>query len=214
MLKKILYVFLIITFIIVISFLYIYNYIPHKKYTDRDFDIPIYVSSVDKDNDGLSDNLDIIDNAYKYIETKPKYKSKYYANGYPDDEYGVCTDVVNISLLKSGYDMKELVNADIIANKELYNIDTIDKNIDFRRVKNLDIYFKRNAINLTTDINKIEEWNAGDIVVFKNHIGLIADVRNSRGIPFVIHHANPYQSSYIEDILMYRFDIIGHYRIS
>ena len=214
MLKKIIYVLLIIIFIIIVTLLYIYNYIPHKKYTDGDFNLPVYVSNVDKDNDGLADNLDIIDNAYKYIETKPKYKSQYYASGYPDDEYGVCTDVVNISLLNAGYDMQALVNADIVSNKDVYNIDTIDKNIDFRRVKNLAVYLSRNAISLTTDITKIEEWNAGDIVVFKNHIGLIANVRNSRGIPFVIHHSNPYQSSYIEDILMYRNDITGHYRIS
>ena len=31
---------------------------------------------------------------------------------------------------------------------------------------------------------------------------------------FVIHHANPYQIYYEEDILEHRDDIIGHYRIS
>jgi len=30
-----------------------------------------------------------------------------------------------------------LVNEDIKNNKELYDIDAVDKNIDFRRVKNL-----------------------------------------------------------------------------
>ena len=59
-----------------------------------------------------------------------------------------------------------LVNEDIEANKKLYDIETIDKNIDFRRVKNLKVYFDRNAISLTTDINQIEEWLGGDIVVF------------------------------------------------
>ena len=50
-------------------------------------------------------------------------------------------------------------------NKELYDIDAVDKNIDFRRVKNLKVYFDNNAISLTTDINEIEEWQGGDIVV-------------------------------------------------
>ena len=45
------------------------------------------------------------------------------------------------------------------------------KNIDFRRVKNLKIYFEHTAISLTTDVNDIEQWQGGDIVVFKNHIG-------------------------------------------
>ncbi len=51
-----------------------------------------------------------------------------------------------------------LVNEDIKNNKELYDIDAVDKNIDFRRVKNLKVYFDNNAISLTTDINEIEEW--------------------------------------------------------
>ena len=99
-------------------------------------------------------------------------------------------------------------------NKELYDIDAVDKNIDFRRVKNLKVYFDNNAISLTTDINEIEEWQGGDIVVFKKHIGIISDKRNRKGICFVIHHANPYQIYYEEDILEHRDDIIGHYRIS
>ena len=42
----------------------------------------------------------------------------------------------------------ELVNEDITKHNERYNIETIDKNIDFRRVRNLDIYFKNNNISL------------------------------------------------------------------
>ena len=76
------------------------------------------------------------------------------------------------------------------------------------------MYFDNNAISLTTDINQIEEWQGGDIVVFKNHIGIVSDKRNKKGITFVIHNANPYQSAYEEDILEYRDDIVGHYRIS
>ena len=214
--KKTIIPILIITIItiIIIYMLYILNIIPHKKYTNADFSIETYVSKTDKDNDGIDDQTDIINNTRNYIATNPKYKSKYYANGYPDDEYGVCTDVVAISLKNAGYDLMELVNTHIKDNIELYEIETIDKNIDFRRVRNLDIYFKNNAISLTTDITKIEEWQGGDIIVFKKHIGIISDKRNKSGIPFVIHHANPYQIRYEEDILEGRTDIIGHYRIS
>ena len=79
---------------------------------------------------------------------------------------------------------------------------------------NLKIYFKRKTISLTTDPKKIEEWQAGDIVIFKKHIGIVSDKRNKRGVPFIIHHANPYQRYYEEDILEYRNDIVGHYRVS
>ena len=198
----------------VIYFLYALNIIPHRKYTNKDFGIETYISLVDKDNDGIDDQTDIINNTRKYIKTKPKYQSKYYATGYPDDEYGVCTDVVAFSLKDSGYDLMDLVYNHVKENRELYNIDTIDKNIDFRRVVNLDVYFKNTAIVLTNDINKIEEWQGGDIVVFKKHIGIVSDKRNKNGVPFIIHHANPYQVHYEEDILEQRDDIIGHYRIS
>ena len=205
-------IFILLIFLI-IYFLYALNIIPHRKYTNKDFGIETYISLVDKDNDGIDDQTDIINNTRKYIKTKPKYQSKYYATGYPDDEYGVCTDVVAFSLKDSGYDLMDLVYNHVKENRELYNIDTIDKNIDFRRVVNLDVYFKNTAIVLTNDINKIEEWQGGDIVVFKKHIGIVSDKRNKNGVPFIIHHANPYQVHYVEDILEHRNYIIGHYRI-
>ena len=183
-------------------------------YEDVDFNIETYVSSVDKDNDGIDDQTDMLENVKKYISKNPKYKSKYYDTGYPNDEYGVCTDVVAFGMLGAGYDLMELVNEDILKNPEKYNLENIDKNIDFRRVKNLKIYLDNNAISLTTDINQIEQWQGGDIIVFEKHIGVISDKRNKNGIPYVIHHANPYQLNYEEDFLEYRNDIVGHYRIS
>ena len=150
-----------------IYFLYLFNYIPHKMYSNDDFDIKTYKSSIDKDNDGVDDQTDILNNVRKYISTKPKYKSQYYANGYPDDGYGVCTDVVAFGLKDAGYDLMQLVNDDINNNQDEYNIKTIDKNIDFRRVKNLKIYFENHAISLTTDIYDIDNWQGGDILIFK-----------------------------------------------
>ena len=212
--KKIIIIMIIIFIILLTYILYIFNYFPHKKYSNDDFNIKQYKSSVDKDNDGIDDQTDILEGVRKYIKTNPKYKSKYYETGYPNDEYGVCTDVIYFGLKNAGYDLMELVNKDIINNRNQYDIDKIDKNIDFRRVKNLKIYFKNNTINLTTDINKIEEWQGGDIIIFDKHIGIISDKRNKKGIPFIIHHANPYQRYYEEDILELRSDIVGHYRIS
>ena len=215
--KKILIIvtnFLIVLIIVVLYALYRFNYISHKKYTNEDFNIKTYISKTDKDNDGIDDQTDILNNARDYIKTNPKYKSKYYATGYPNDEYGVCTDVIAFGLKGAGYDLMNLVNEHIKSNRNLYDIDVIDKNIDFRRVQNLKVYLDNNAIVLTKDINKIKEWQGGDIVVFKNHIGIVSDKRNKKGISFIIHHANPYQRYYEEDILEYRNDIIGHYRIS
>ncbi len=199
---------------VIVMFLYYFNIIPHRMYSNDDFDIDTYVSDVDMDNDGIDDQRDILESVREYIATKPKYKSKYYEGGYPDDGYGVCTDVVAFGLLGAGYDLRELVNEDILNNYDRYDIDAVDKNIDFRRVKNLEVYFSYNSIPLTLDIYDISSWQGGDIVIFNNHIGIVSDKRNRDGIPFVIHNANPYQLDYEEDILKLRSDIVGHYRVS
>lgn len=216
--KKNLYIVLVILCFVLIGFsiyvLYELNVIPHRKYSNSDFDIDNYISSVDKDNDGIDDQSDILRSVRGYINTKPKYKSKYYSGGYSNDEYGVCSDVVANGLYGAGYDLMELVNNHIISNRNMYDIDVVDKNIDFRRVRNLKIYFDNTSIKLTNDVYDISKWQGGDIVIFNNHIGIVSDKRNKRGVPFLIHHANPYQVWYEEDILEDREDIIGHYRIS
>lgn len=38
--------------------------------------------------------------------------------------------------------------------------------------------------------------------------------RNRHGAPYVIHHNDPLQTSYEQDILQSRDDIVGHYRMS
>ena len=199
---------------ILIYILYIFNIIPHRKYTNEDFGIAAYISAVDKDGDGIDDQTDILQNVCAYVDNEPAYKSKYYVGGYPDDGYGVCTDVVAQGLLHAGYDLQQLVDADIAANPQMYDIEKADPNIDFRRVRNLIVYFGNHAISLTTDISQIDQWQGGDIIVFEKHIGIISDKRNKDGVPFIIHHANPAQRQYEEDILGYRNDIIGHFRIS
>lgn len=170
-------------------------------------------STSDRDGDGIDDQTDLLQNALSYVETKPKYKSSYYTGGYPDDGYGVCTDVVAFAMRGAGYNLMELVQKDIAAFPEDYAIDEPDPNIDFRRVRNLIVYFSHNATELTTDLSAIEEWQGGDIVLFRDHIGVVSDRRNEKGIPYLIHHNDPFQPTFEQDILEYRDDLIGHYRI-
>lgn len=171
-------------------------------------------SSEDKDGDGIDDQTDILQGALMYVGTHPKYKSRYYQTGYPNDGYGVCTDVVAYALQNAGYDLMELVARDIQENPDGYDIDQPDKKIDFRRVRNLKVYFADTAIPLTTSLADIEQWQGGDIVIFESHIGIVSDRRNADGVPYVIHHNDPFQKSYEEDILESRGNIVGHYRVS
>ena len=206
-------VYIILGVIVLSFFLYEFEVIPHPSFDNAYFHITTYQSQVDQDNDDVDDQTDILQNTKAYLSTKPKYKSKYYSTGYPDDEYGVCTDVVAFALLNAGYDIKNLLYEDVLANQEAYNITNIDKNIDFRRVKNLQVYLARNAISLPTDFSDLSAWQGGDIVVFERHIGIVSGKRNYKGIPFLLHHANPYQIRYEEDVLE-KYTIVGHYRIS
>lgn len=171
-----------------------------------------YTSETDADGDGVDDQTDILQSALAYVQTHPKYRSKYYNSGYPDDGFGVCTDVVANAFRGAGYDLRELVDSDIKAHPDRYDIDEPDDNIDFRRVSALKPFFDGNAQSLTLDTHDTDEWQGGDIVVFKGHIGIVSDRRNADGVPYVIHHANPVQLRYEEDVLSRRSDIIGHYR--
>ena len=76
--KKRLIVLSIITIclVTVLYLLYYFNYIPHKKYNNEYFNIKTYISDIDKDNDGIDDQTDILNNVRNYISKNPKYKSK------------------------------------------------------------------------------------------------------------------------------------------
>lgn len=171
-------------------------------------------SAIDYDGDGLDDQTDILQGALDYIATQPKYKSVYYNTGYSNDEYGVCTDVVGHALKSAGYDLRVLVQEDLQTNPNGYSIDIPDQNIDFRRVRNLNVYFSHRAISLTTDVYDIEQWQGGDIVIMNDHIGIVSDHRNQNGVPYIIHHNGPWQDRYEQDILEERTNIIAHYRMS
>ncbi len=200
--------------ILAVGLLYILFHIPklhsQKVYTANELGISVVTSEVDIDMDGIDDYTDMMQGARAYIETKPKYKSKYYTGGYPDDGYGVCTDVIWNAFLSAGYNLRDLLDKDIAENMESYTtIETPDTNIDFRRVKNLKIFFDRNAKSLTTSFSNPEEWQAGDIVVFTKHIAICSDKRNEDGIPFIIHHDSKGTREMNE---IENYSVVGHYR--
>ena len=79
-------------------------------------------------------------------------------------------------------------------------------------VVNLIVYFRHTAEELTTDLSDISEWQGGDIVVFPHHIAVVSDMRNYKGVPFILHHGYEGQTEYEEDMLG-TLEIIGHFRV-
>lgn len=188
-----------------------------KTYTAEDFGIETIHSQNDADQDGMDDYTDILYGAKAEAKRKPTYQSAYYSGGYPPETEGVCTDVIWRAFRDAGYSLKDLVDQDIQENLEAYpRVEgKPDPNIDFRRVPNLKVYFERNAQSLTTDLTQIEQWQPGDIVTFgTTHIGIVSDLRNQKGVPYLIHNAG--QPKREEDVLeMWNHfnPISGHFRI-
>lgn len=155
----------------------------------------------DQDSDGIYDLDDIVQGARKDLEVRPTYKDAYYAGGYPPNNEGVCTDVVWRALKNAGYDLKTMMDQDIRAHTRDYpRVEgSPEPNIDFRRVPNQEVFFKKYADRLTTEIKpwdteNLKQWQGGDIVVFGppyDHVGIVSDKRRADGVPFLIHNAGP-----------------------
>jgi len=209
--KLIFLIFFVLFTFLFINILKYFGIIQGKKFLLSDFDINTIKSDVDYNNNGIDDYTDMLNGAKKDAKNKPKYKSEYYSGGYPPDNIGVCTDVIWRAFKEAGYSLKDMVDNDIKNNKEDYNITTIDNNIDFRRVVNLRVFFDKYATILTNDINDIDEWMPGDIVIFGNnkHIGIVSDYRNKDGIAYIIHNGG--QINRDENYLV-RAKVTKHYR--
>lgn len=187
---------------------------PAKTYTAEDFNIATVHSTVDFNKNGVDDYTDILNGARRDAENMPRYDGAYVAGGYPPDGVGVCADVVWRAFKQAGYSLKDMMDQDIKENcKEYPGVNgKPDTNIDFRRVVNLKVYFERHAEPLTLDLNKIGEWQPGDIITFgTTHIGVISDRRDKNGVPLLIHNSG--QPKREEDILPnMKSNISGHFR--
>ncbi len=171
----------------------------------------------DKDNDGIDDFTDIMLGARADALNMVTYDDRYYQGGYPPDNIGVCADVIWRALMAAGYNLKDLIDADIATHPSAYpGVKKPDKNIDFRRTRNLKVFFDRHLQKLTLNIYELDQWLPGDIVVFYpnyHHIGIISDQRDFIGVPYLIHNTG--QKDREEDIMVYatyHATITGHYR--
>ena len=189
-----------------------FGILPHKSYTAADFGIETVKSTVDFNNNGVDDYTDILLGARIDTQNRPKYTDKYYDGGYPPENEGVCTDLVWRAFSNAGYSLRDMLDFDIMQSPQDYpNITVRDKNIDFRRVPNLKVFFDKYAVSLTTDMNDIAEFQPGDIVIVNGtkHIGIISDKRNKDGVPFILHNGGQLKR---EEDALWRMDITAHYR--
>lgn len=189
-----------------------FNLLPQRTYLLSDFEIEILQSTVDFNKNGKDDYLDFLIGALKDARNHPKYDGSYVEGGFPSSDIGVCTDVIWRAFKEAGYNLREMIHQDIVLYPDDYpHISSVDKNIDFRRVQNLHIFFNKYGISLTLDKDEIREWQAGDIVVFNNdkHIGLVSDKRDKNGVAYIIHNGGQLNR---EENYLKKADIMAHFR--
>lgn len=151
------------------------------------------------------------------------YDGSYRSIGYPGgdvpENVGVCTDVIIRSYRKLGIDLQKLVHEDMQNNftlypsKRIWGLNKPDKNIDHRRVPNLQAYFERHA-NVLSKSNKVSDYKTGDIVTWMlpgnlPHIGMVINESSQdTGNPLIVHNIGrgPQKSD-----MLFDYKITGHY---
>ena len=151
----------------------------------------------------------------------PSYVGLEFPGGDVPAERGVCSDVVIRAIrVAHGIDLQLAVNRDMRAAfgayPALWGLKTTDRNIDHRRVPNLETLFRRVGAEqpVTSDP---ADYLPGDLVSFRltgsnlAHIGIVDTARSGDGLrPLVTHNIGA--GARTEDML---FDhrIVGHFRL-
>lgn len=151
------------------------------------------------------------------VEYDPAYVSLPYPGGDVPQDRGVCTDVVIRALRLLGLDLQQAVHEDMKAHfsayPKLWGLKRPDKNIDHRRVPNLQTYFTRRGWKLP--LTRVPaDYRAGDLVTCLvadtlPHIMVVSDRRAADGTPLIIHNIG---SGTQEEDALFAFPLTGHYR--
>lgn len=161
--------------------------------------------------------ISIID---KNVIYTPDYVKLKYPNGDVPAKTGVCTDVIIRTYRKLNIDLQKEVHEDMVANFTKYpnlvkwGLKTTDKNIDHRRVPNLEIFFGRKGKTLPITQNGTD-YKTGEIVTWMindklPHIGIVTHLKSEDGKRNLIVH-NVGGGQVLEDCL-FNYSIVGHFQ--
>lgn len=127
----------------------------------------------------------------------PAYVTLPYPGGDIDRATGVCTDVV-IRAYRDAFDtdLQVLVHEDMKASfgsyPKIWGLTKADRNIDHRRVPNLETYFKRQGLEREMPGTR-EDWQPGDLVTMRlggrlPHIAIFSGYDALTGKAMYIHN--------------------------
>jgi uncharacterized protein YijF (DUF1287 family) len=160
----------------------------------------------DRDGDGIPDPLDIligakktVANADAYTPEAEQYISMRYPMGDVPRTIGVCTDVIVRAVRNAGIDIQKELHEDIRRARAAYPMikGGGDPSIDQRRVGSLLPYFKRHWESHTPRLDDPgDPYQPGDIILMDtfpsrpgpDHIGIVSDTRDERGLPMIINN--------------------------
>jgi uncharacterized protein YijF (DUF1287 family) len=123
------------------------------------------------------------------------YRRLDYPGGDVPIETGVCTDVVVRALRALDFDLQVAVHEDMRAHFARYpqnwGLRRPDRNIDHRRVPNLEVWLRRQGAALGASDDPAD-YQPGDIVSWRlpgglPHIGIVSD-RRVDGRPLILHN--------------------------
>lgn len=124
----------------------------------------------------------------------PAYVRLAYPGGDVPQDRGVCTDVViRAYRVAFGLDLQRLVHEDMsrafAAYPKTWGLRRPDRNIDHRRVPNLETFLSRKGAALPL----AAPWQAGDLVTQRlpgnlPHIVIVSGGRSALGEPLVVHN--------------------------
>lgn len=148
----------------------------------------------------------------------PAYVTLDYPGGDVPAGRGVCSDVVIRAYRVFGIDLQKLVHEDMKAHFAKYpkkwGLKRPDKNIDHRRVPNLQTFFERHGESLPLSRN-IADYAQGDLVAWDlndkglTHIGIVVAPPGKPAERWIVHNIGA--GPKLEDRLL-EWTIIGHYR--
>lgn len=152
------------------------------------------------------------------LDYDPAYTSLAFPNGDVPRRKGVCTDVVIRAYRDAfGIDLQSLVHADMkrafSAYPRTWGLRGTDRNIDHRRVPNLQTYFARKGAALPGSATN-EGWRPGDIFTSLvggrlPHIGIVSDQKARNGNWLVIHNIG---AGTREEDALFDHKLTGRYR--
>ena len=164
----------------------------------------------------------LVEAAQDRLKQRITYNGAYMKLDYPGGDVpaniGVCTDVLIRSYRAAyGFDFQKAVHEDMKANFSTYpknwGLKRTDRNIDHRRVPNLETYLIRQGASLGIS-REPSDFQPGDIVSWRlagglPHIGIVSDRKAADGTPLIVHNvgAGPQE----EDVL-FLYKMNGHFR--